>query len=421
METKTFTSASAAKLIKRLENEKDRLVSIELKNSTYVLAQGEECDPPTYDHRETAERIDELMQREHSKGCLMKALVHDGNGHIALEDRPDPQLQSPTDAIVRVTRSTICTSDLHIIHGAVPRATPNTVLGHEFVGVVEQVGEGVHALKPGDRVAVSCETFCGECFYCERGWVNNCVEGGWELGCCEDGCQAELVRVAHAGHTCAPIPADVTDEDALFLGDIVATGHWGASIAEIGPGSTVAVIGAGPVGLTTMMCARLHGPAHIIAIDIDPARLALARERGLADAVIDASGMDLAAVEAAVRELSHSRGADSVIEAAGGSNTFEMAWRIARPHGVVVLSAMYEGPQTLPLHQMYGKNLVFKTGGVDACNMGETMRLVQEGRIDTSCLISARYPLNDIVEAYRSFEAHEDGCLKLVITPWEDR
>ena len=131
--------------------------------------------------------------------------------------------------------------------------------------------------------------------------------------------------------------------------------------------------------------------------------------------------MDLAAVEAAVRELSHNRGADSVIEAAGGSNTFEMAWRIARPHGVVVLSAMYEGPQTLPLHEMYGKNLVFKTGGVDACNMGETMRLVQEGRIDTSCLISGRYPLNDIVEAYRAFEAHEDGCLKLVITPWEDR
>ncbi len=334
--------------------------------------------------------------------------------------------------------------------------------------MVERVGEGVQALKPGDRVAVSCETFCGECFYCERGWVNNCVEGGWELGCCADGCQAELVCVPLADQTCEVIPAGVTDEDALFLGDIVATGHWGASIAQIeagstvavigaGPvglttmmcarlfedalflgdivatghwgasiaqieaGSTVAVIGAGPVGLTTMMCARLFDPASIIAIDIDPARLALARERGLVDQVIDASGMDLAAVEAAVRELSHNRGADSVIEAAGGSNTFEMAWRIARPHGVVVLSAMYEGPQTLPLHEMYGKNLVFKTGGVDACNMGETMRLVQEGRIDTSCLISARYPLNDIVEAYRAFEAHEDGCLKLVITPWEDR
>ena len=351
----------------------------------------------------------------------MKALVHDGNGHIALEDRPEPRLQAPTDAVVRVTCSTICTSDLHIIHGAVPRATPDTVLGHEFVGVIEQVGEGVRGLHPGDRVAVSCETFCGECFYCERGWVNNCVEGGWELGCCADGCQAELVRVPHAERTCEVIPAGVTDEDALFLGDIVATGHWGAQIAEIEPGSTVAVIGAGPVGLATMMCARLHGPARIVAIDIVPERLALARERGLADQVIDARDVDLGAVEAAVREFSCGRGADSVIEAAGGSNTFEMAWRIARPHGVVVLSAMYEGPQTLPLHQMYGKNLVFKTGGVDACNMGETMRLVKEDRIDTSCLISVRYPLNDIIEAYRAFEAHEDGCLKLVITPWEQR
>lgn len=244
---------------------------------------------------------------------------------------------------MRVTCSTICTSDLHIIHGAVPRATPDTVLGHEFVGVVERVGEGVRNLRPGDRVAVSCETFCGECFYCERGWVNNCVEGGWELGCCADGCQAALVRVPYADRTCVVIPADVTDEAALFLGDIVATGHWGADIAQIEPGSAVAVIGAGPVGLATMMCARLHEPARIIAIDIDPARLALACERGLADAAIDACDLNLDQMEAAVRELSCGRGADSVIEAAGGSNTFEMAWRIARPHGVVVLSAMFEG------------------------------------------------------------------------------
>lgn len=346
----------------------------------------------------------------------MKALVHDGFGHIAIEDRAKPQLQAAGDAIIRVTLSTICTSDLHIIHGAVPRATPNTVLGHEFVGVVEQVGAGVTALCPGDRVAVSCETFCGECFYCKRGEVNNCENGGWELGCCADGCQAEFVRVPCAEHTCAVIPDDVADEAALFLGDIVATGHWGAKIAQIEPGSTVAIIGAGPVGLTSMMCARLYSPTRVIAIDIDASRLALARKQGLADKVLDARGMDLLQVEAAVRALSNGRGADSVIEAAGGSNTFEMAWRVARPHGVVVLSAMYEAPQMLPLQDMYGKNLVFKTGGVDACNMDETMRLVQDGRIDTSCLISRRYPLSDIVEAYRAFEAHEDGCLKMVIT-----
>lgn len=351
----------------------------------------------------------------------MKALVYDGSGTIAIKDRPEPEVLEPGDAIVRVSLSTICTSDLHIIHGAVPRALPNTVLGHEFVGVIEQVGESVTKLAPGDRVAVSCETFCGECFYCKRGWVNNCVQGGWELGCRIDGCQAEFVRVPFAEQTCSIIPDNVADEDALFLGDIVATGQWSAEIAELEPGCTVAVIGAGPVGLATMMCAKLAKPECIIAIDIDAKRLALAKERGLADETIDASQMDLAAVEAAVRSLTEGRGADAVVEAAGGSNTFEMAWRIARPNAVVVISAMYERPQTLPLHEMYGKNLVFKTGGVDANNLDKTMSFVKDGRIDTSCLVSKRYPLNDILEAYRAFEARENDCLKMVITPWEKR
>ncbi|WP_297631172.1 alcohol dehydrogenase [uncultured Slackia sp.] len=351
----------------------------------------------------------------------MKALVHDGNGTIAIKERPKPEPVEPGDAIVRVTLSTICTSDLHIIHGAVPRALPNTVLGHEFVGVIEQVGENVTNLAPGDRVAVSCETFCGECFYCKRGWVNNCVQGGWELGCRLDGCQAEFVRVPYAEHTCSIIPDSVPDEDALFLGDIVATGQWGAEIAELERGCTVAVIGAGPVGLATMMCAKLAEPERIIAIDIDAKRLALAQERGLADETMDTSVMSLDAIETAVRNMTEGRGADAVVEAAGGSNTFEMAWRIARPNAVVVISAMYEGPQTLPLHEMYGKNLVFKTGGVDAANMNETMKLVEEGRINTICLVSKRYALNDILEAYRAFEAHEDGCLKMIITPWEER
>lgn len=351
----------------------------------------------------------------------MKALVHDGNGTIAIKERPKPEPVEPGDAIVRVTLSTICTSDLHIIHGAVPRALPNTVLGHEFVGVIEQVGENVTNLAPGDRVAVSCETFCGECFYCKRGWVNNCAQGGWELGCRLDGCQAEFVRVPYAEHTCSIIPDSVTDEDALFLGDIVATGQWGAEIAELERGCTVAVIGAGPVGLATMMCAKLAEPERIIAIDIDAKRLALAQERGLADETMDASVMSLDAIETAVYNMTEGRGADAVVEAAGGSNTFEMAWRIARPNAVVVISAMYEGPQTLPLHEMYGKNLVFKTGGVDAANMNETMKLVEEGRINTICLVSKRYALNDILEAYRAFEAHEDGCLKMIITPWEER
>lgn len=351
----------------------------------------------------------------------MKALVHDGHGSIALKDRPRPALQNPSDAIVRVTRSTICTSDLHIVRGAVPRALPDTVLGHEFVGIVEEAGAEVARFAPGDRVAVNCETFCGECFFCRHGWVNNCTSGGWELGCRIDGCQAELVRVPFADNAFTRIPDSVSDEDALFLGDILATGWWGARLAEIDPGSTVAVIGAGPVGLTTMMCARLANPRRIVAVDLDDARLALARDRGLADVVVNPREGGIAAVEEVVRAASEHGGADAVVEAAGGADTFEMAWRIARPNAVVVVSAMHETDQTLPLPSMYGKNLVFKTGGVDASGLDDVMALIEAGRLDTSCLISKRYALNDVLEAYRAFEAREDGCLKIVITPWEDR
>ncbi len=348
----------------------------------------------------------------------MKALVHDGNGNIALQDRPDPAIQSPTDAIVRVTLSTICTSDLHIIRGAVPRALPDTVLGHEFVGVVEQVGADIRSFKPGDRVAVNCETFCGECFFCKRGWVNNCEQGGWELGCRIDGCQAEIVRVPLAENAFTSIPDSVSDEDALFLGDILATGWWGARIAEIEEGSSIAVIGAGPVGIATMMCARLAQPGRIIAVECDGHRGELARKLGLADDVIDGS-LPLDVIEHAVRSMTKGRGADAVVEAAGAASTFEMAWRIARPNAVVVVSAMYEQDQTLPLPSMYGKNLVFKTGGVDASGLDEVMALIEAGKLDTGCLISKRYPLNDILEAYRVFEAREDGCPKIAITPWE--
>ena len=349
----------------------------------------------------------------------MKALVHDGHGNIALLDRPLPRLAEPADAIVRVTRSTICTSDLHIMRGAVPRARPDTVLGHEFVGVVEEAGTSVRSFSPGDRVAVNCETFCGECFFCRRGWVNNCEHGGWLLGCTIDGCQAEYVRVPYADNAFTRIPGGVSDEGALFLGDILATGWWGARLAEIEPGSTVAVIGSGPVGLTTMMCARLANPTQVIALDVDESRLGLVRGRGLADVVINPAEKSLDDVESLVRAATVGRGADAVIEAAGGDDTFEMAWRIARPNARVVLSAMYERDQTLPLPSMYGKNLTFKTGGVDAFGLDEVMALIAAGELDTSLLISRRYPLNDILDAYRAFEAHENGCLKVVITPWE--
>ncbi len=345
----------------------------------------------------------------------MKAVVYQGNGRIGLEERPRPALRDPRDAIVQVTLTTICTSDLHIQHGAVPRAVPGVILGHEFVGRVAEVGEAVRTGKPGDRVAVNVETFCGECFFCRRGFVNNCTDhqGGWALGCRIDGGQAEYARIPFADHGLTRIPDTVTDEQALFNGDLLSTGYWAAKIGEIQPGDTVAVIGAGPTGLCAMLCARLYRPAQIVAIEVDGFRRELARERGLADVVLD-PGRDR--LEEALRERTDGRGADVVLEAAGGPDTFQTAWKIARPNGTVVVVAMYEEAQVLPLPEMYGKNLVFKTGGVDGCFCREIMGLTEKGKLDASFLITHRCRLDQILEAYRVFEGKEDHVIKYAVT-----
>lgn len=344
----------------------------------------------------------------------MKAVVYKGHGEIALEERPKPELIEETDAIVKVTLTTICSSDIHIKHGAVPKAVPGTVLGHEFVGVVTETGSGVKKVKPGDRVSVNVETFCGECFFCKRGFVNNCTDkdGGWALGCRIDGGQAEYARIPFADNGLTMIPDHVTDEQALFNGDILSTGYWAANIGEIKPADTVVVIGAGPTGLCTMMCARLYSPARIIAADTDEYRLHLAKERGLADITL-VSGRD--DIEKEVQNVTDGRGADTVFEVAGGDDTFEMAWKIARPNGIVAVVAMYEKPQILPLPDMYGKNLVFKTGGVDGSFCREIMDLTACGRLDTGFLITHRCSLDDIMTAYDIFENKRDHVIKYAI------
>ena len=325
--------------------------------------------------------------------ATMMALVRRGN-RARLEERPVPALLDGRDALVRVTLSTICTSDLHILHGAVPRARDGVVLGHEFVGEVVAVGERVNGLRPGQRVAANCITFCGDCWFCRQGYINNCERGGWELGCRIDGCQAEYVRVP-------------------FL----ASGYFGAELCAIRPGDTVAVIGAGPVGLCAMLCARLFGAAEVIALDTDETRLRVARERGLCRLALNPR--HLGETEALVRGQTAGRGADAVIEAAGGETSFELAWRLARPNAVVALVAMYEREQVLPLPAMYGKNLIFKTGGVDAVHGERLMKLIEAGALDTSFLLTHRAPLNDILEGYRVFGQKAAGCLKWAVTPYE--
>lgn len=344
----------------------------------------------------------------------MKAVVYKGNGKIALEERPIPTIKEPTDVIVKVTCSTICSSDLHIKHGTVPRAKENIILGHEFTGEVVEIGTNVKKFKVGDRVSVNVETFCGECFYCKRGYVNNCVQGGWELGCRIDGGQAEYARISYADQGLTRIPEGVTEEQALFNGDILATGYWAASIAELKPADTVAVIGAGPTGLCTLMSIKLYSPEKVILVDINEQRLALAKEKGLADIVINPTKED--PMEVVLKETD-GRGVDRVFEVAGGEDTFELSWKIARPNAIVVLVALYPDAQMLPLHLMYGKNLTFKTGGVDASSCEEIMKLVASGKIDTSCLITHRSSLEDILEGYRVFENKEDGCMKWVVKP----
>ncbi len=344
----------------------------------------------------------------------MKAYTYVAPGRFELLDKPKPRLQGPRDAIVRITLGSICTSDLHIKHGSVPRAVPGITVGHEMVGVVEQTGGDVHNVRAGDRVTVNVETFCGECFFCRRGYVNNCTDpdGGWALGCRIDGGQAEYVRVPYADQGLNRIPDTVSDEQALFVGDILATGFWAARISEIGAGDTVLIIGAGPTGLCTLQCVLLHNPARVIVCEASPRRAQFVRE--LYPSVEVVAPEDCARY---VRATCVRGGADAVLEVAGGADTFRLAWECARPNAVVTVVALYDTPQILPLPDMYGKNLTFKTGGVDGCDCAEILRLIGAGRIDTTPLITHRYALGDIAEAYRLFESRGDGVIKVAIRP----
>ena len=344
----------------------------------------------------------------------MKALVYNTKfeKHYELVERDIPIILDPKDAIVEVTMSSICASDLHIIHGQVPRANNNIVLGHEYVGKVIEIGSEVKTLKVGDRVSANCETFCGECFFCKRGFINNCEKGGWEIGCRIDGCQAEYVRVPLADQGLNKLPENVSDKNALFVGDILATGYFGAEMCEIKPEDTIAVIGCGPVGLCAMICAKVLGAQNIIAIDIEQSRLDLAKSQNLATHYINSANCNL---EDEIKKLTQGRGADKVIEAAGAKNTFKLSWEIARPNAIIAVVALYEENQILPLPSMYGKNLTFKTGGIDAIHSDKLIDLISQGQINTDFLITHTYKLDNIMEAYETFETKIDGCIKIAI------
>ncbi len=348
----------------------------------------------------------------------MLAYTYIEHGKFELIEKPKPGLKDPRDAIVRVTLGSICTSDLHIKHGSVPRALPGTTVGHEMVGIVEQVGADVTSIRPGDRVTVNVETFCGECFFCRHGYVNNCTDanGGWALGCRIDGGQAEYVRVPYADQGLNRIPDAVSDEQALFVGDVLATGFWAARISEITEKDTVLIIGAGPTGICTLLCVMLKHPRRIIVCEKSPERIRLVRKHYPDVQVVEPEDCR----EIVLRSSDHG-GADVVLEVAGTDDTFRLAWECARPNAIVTVVALYDRPQVLPLPDMYGKNLTFKTGGVDGCDCAEILRLIEEGKIDTTPLITHRFPLNEIEEAYRIYENKLDGVMKVAVSERETK
>lgn len=345
----------------------------------------------------------------------MKALVYHGAGRKAWEEVPQPTIVDPTDVIVRVDATTICGTDLHILKGDVPEVTPGRILGHEAVGTVTAVGDAVRRVKTGDRVLVSCITSCGTCRFCREGHAGQCLGGGgWVLGHLIDGTQAEYVRVPFADLSTYAIPPGVSDESVLMLADILPTGYEvGVLNGAIRPGDVVAVVGAGPIGLATIIGARLFSPAAIVAIDLADSRLEAAKALG-ADSTVNTTRAD--ALEA-VRLLTNGLGADVAVEAVGVPATFELAATLIRPGGHVANIGVHGRPATLHLEDLWIRNVTITTGLVDAFSTPVLLRLIGTGQIDPSALVTHRFPMDEFERAYEVFaDAADTGALKVVIS-----
>jgi alcohol dehydrogenase len=344
----------------------------------------------------------------------MKALVFHGPGERAWEDVPDPVIEQPTDVIVRIDSSTICGTDLHILKGDVPEVKPGTILGHEAVGTVVEKGSGVGTLEVGDRVLVSCITSCGRCRFCKERRYGLCTGGGgWIFGHLIDGLQAEYARVPFADTSVYKVPDGLSDEQVLFLADILPTAYEvGVLAGRVEPGDTVAIVGAGPIGLAAVMTAKLYTPAHIVAIDLDDARLERARAFG-ADVTVN-NGADTAV--AAVMELTGDLGADVAIEAVGVPETFELCTELIRPGGRVANVGVHGHAATLHLETLWIRDVTITTGLVDTFTTPQLLKLIAEGRLDPTPFATHRFPLGDTMAAYDTFgDAARTHALKVVL------
>jgi len=345
--------------------------------------------------------------------ATMKALVYRGPGMKALEDHAKPTIIETTDAIVRVTRTTICGTDLHILRGDLPSCKPGRILGHEGVGVIDSVGSGVNAFKAGDRVLISCVSACGRCEFCRKGMFSHCTTGGWILGNTIDGTQAEFVRTPHADTSLYPIPEGTDEEALVMLSDILPTGfECGVLNGKVQPGSTVAIVGAGPIGLAALLTAQFYSPGEIIMIDLDDNRLEVAKRFGATQTINSGDGK---AVEALMK-LTDNRGVDTAIEAVGIPATFELCQQLVAAGGVIANIGVHGLPVTLHLESLWDRNISITTRLVDTFCTPMLLNVLKAGKIDPKLLITHRFKLTDILEAYETFEnAARTKALKVII------
>jgi len=343
----------------------------------------------------------------------MKALVYNGPGQKNLEERPKPVIEADTDAIIQITRTTLCGTDLHILKGDVATCKAGTTLGHEGVGVVESIGPGVTTFKPGDRVLISCISACGRCEYCRKSMYSHCTTGGWILGHRINGTQAEFVRIPHADTSLYPIPPGADEEALVMLSDILPTGfECGVLNGKIQPGSSVAIIGSGPIGLAALLTAQFYAPASLIMVDIDDNRLAVAKRFGATHSVNSSAGDAARQVMA----LTGGRGVDTAIEAVGIPATFELCQDIVAPGGTIANVGVHGVKADLHLERLWSHNVTITTGLVDTFSIPMLLKTVQSKRIDAAQLITHRFKLHDIMQAYETFgQAADTKALKVII------
>ncbi len=343
----------------------------------------------------------------------MKALVYRGPNQKALEERPKPELKQPTDAVVRVTKTTICGTDLHILKGDLPSCAPGRILGHEGVGVVDRVGEGVTTFKVGDRVVISCVTSCGRCAACRKSMYSHCENGGWILGNTIDGTQAEFVRIPYADTSLYAMPAGVDDEALVLLSDILPTGYeCGVLNGEVAPGSTVAIVGAGPVGLSALFSSKFYSPAELIMVDLDDNRLEMAKQFGATTVINSSDGTAAKKIMA----LTSGRGVDVAIEAVGVPATFELCAEIVAAGGRIANVGVHGTKVDLHLERLWDRNITITTRLVDTVSTPVLLKMLKAGTIDPKRLITHRFKLAGVLDAYDTFaRAAQTRALKVMI------